>query len=165
MYGFFKEAVQGFEEIVVYTLLIVVYRSCRNVFSWKGTSASSQTQGWKIFSRSIPQESNENGLGTIPSIDALHGVRSRVIGGDCESIGSLTRESLQSERSLTDSPLSGKKYEDVVASSSALILHNRPANLPAKSVDEEQKHRLEYQQIVEAAKRKGSSERPGPNED
>lgn len=56
---------------------------------------------------------------------------------------------------MTDSPLSSKKYEDIVASSSALILHNRPANLPAKSVDEEQKHRLEYQQMVEAAKKKG----------
>lgn len=58
---------------------------------------------------------------------------------------------------MTDSPLSSKKYEDIVASSSALILHNRPANLPAKSVDEEQKHRLEYQQMVEAAKKKGKA--------
>lgn len=42
-----------------------------------------------------------------------------------------------------------------MASSSALILHNRPSNLPAKSQDEEQKHRQEYQQMVEAARKKG----------
>jgi hypothetical protein len=48
-----------------------------------------------------------------------------------------------------------KRYEDIVASSSALILHNRPSNLPAKSQDEEQKHRQEYQQMVEAARKRG----------
>jgi hypothetical protein len=48
-----------------------------------------------------------------------------------------------------------KHYEDIVASSSALILHNRPSNLPAKSQDEEQKHRQEYRQMVEAARKKG----------
>ncbi|XP_067007796.2 TBC1 domain family member 14 [Anabrus simplex] len=47
-----------------------------------------------------------------------------------------------------------KQYEDVVASSSALILHQRPSNLPAKSQDEEQKHRHEYQRMVEAARKK-----------
>lgn len=50
---------------------------------------------------------------------------------------------------------SGKRYEDVVASSSALILHDRPANLPAKSTDEETKHKQEYEQMVEAAKKRG----------
>jgi hypothetical protein len=48
-----------------------------------------------------------------------------------------------------------KHYEDIVASSSALILHNRPSSLPAKSPDEDQKHRHEYQQMVEAARKKG----------
>ena len=49
----------------------------------------------------------------------------------------------------------GKRYEDVVASSSALILHDRPPNLPAKSIDEEAKHKQEYEQMVEAAKKRG----------
>lgn len=49
-----------------------------------------------------------------------------------------------------------KHYEQIVASSSALILHSRPSNLPAKSPDEDQKHRLEYQQMVEAARKKGA---------
>lgn len=46
-------------------------------------------------------------------------------------------------------------HESRVASSSALIQLDRPANLPAKSEEEEARHRLEYQQMVEAARKKG----------
>ncbi|KAJ8981384.1 hypothetical protein NQ317_002578 [Molorchus minor] len=42
----------------------------------------------------------------------------------------------------------------VVASSSALIQHERPSNLPAKTLEEEQKHRDEYKAILAAAKKK-----------
>ncbi|XP_060535702.1 TBC1 domain family member 12-like [Cylas formicarius] len=41
-----------------------------------------------------------------------------------------------------------------VASSSALIQHKRPHNLPAKPYDEEQRHADEYNAILAAAKRK-----------
>ncbi|CAG9861897.1 unnamed protein product [Phyllotreta striolata] len=41
-----------------------------------------------------------------------------------------------------------------VASSSALIQHERPSNLPAKSLKEEQKHKDEYKAILAAAKKK-----------
>ncbi|KAK9887169.1 hypothetical protein WA026_020622 [Henosepilachna vigintioctopunctata] len=44
--------------------------------------------------------------------------------------------------------------QHVVVSSSALIQHPRPSNLPAKSVEEEEKHREEYRAILAAAKRK-----------
>ncbi|CAH1115381.1 unnamed protein product [Psylliodes chrysocephalus] len=42
----------------------------------------------------------------------------------------------------------------VVASSSALIQHERPSSLPAKSQKEEQKHKDEYKAILAAAKKK-----------
>lgn len=41
-----------------------------------------------------------------------------------------------------------------VTSTTALILENRPLNLPAKAPEEELKHRLEYEQMVEDAKRR-----------
>lgn len=61
---------------------------------------------------------------------------------------------LQSSQSINEGGV--QKYGDVVASSSALILHDRPSSLPAKSEDERVKHRQEYHDIVEAAKRKGN---------
>ncbi|KAK6618651.1 hypothetical protein RUM43_013042 [Polyplax serrata] len=85
---------------------------------------SISSQGWKIFGKNSSQEN---------------------------SLGSLGNEV---HASRANSPLTTKKYEDVIVSSSALILHNRPANLPAKSEDEQQKHKLEYEQIVEAARKK-----------
>lgn len=115
----------------------------RNVFVWKssrdsqnssGTSSENSctaTPGWTLFRR----------LGSKPS--------EQDITVDVETSG--TPESPVSIRSTGSG---SKRYEDIVASSSALILHNRPSNLPAKSQDEEQKHRQEYQQMVDAARKK-----------
>ncbi|XP_059488575.1 TBC1 domain family member 14-like [Neocloeon triangulifer] len=44
------------------------------------------------------------------------------------------------------------------ASSGSLILEARPSHLPAKSPEEEERHRLQYQQILEAAKKKEMKE-------
>eukprot|EP00118_Oscarella_pearsei_P008821 m.47423 g.47423 ORF g.47423 m.47423 type:complete len:552 (+) comp33784_c0_seq4:415-2070(+) len=49
------------------------------------------------------------------------------------------------------SPGSGK---DGAASTTGLILENRPANLPAKSAIEEKRHRLEYEKMLSLAKKK-----------
>lgn len=115
----------------------------RNVFVWKSSrdsqnNSSSSTNsnattapGWKLFGRL--------GLKTGEQ-DAAINVES-----------SLTPESPASIRSTGSG---SKYYEDIVASSTALILHDRPSNLPAKSQDEEQKHRQEYQQMVAAARKK-----------
>lgn len=46
-------------------------------------------------------------------------------------------------------------HENRVASSSALIQLDRPANLPVKNQDEVSRHRNEYQEMVEAARKKG----------
>nr|CAD7439676.1 unnamed protein product [Timema bartmani]CAD7452383.1 unnamed protein product [Timema tahoe] len=115
----------------------------RNVFTWKSrdsqnggvscTGTNTLTPGWKLFGKTASKpadlEPEQVGLG-IPDSPA----------------------------SIRSSGSGSKKYEDVVASSSALILHNRPSNLPAKSQDEELKHRLEYQGMVEAARKKEMKE-------
>ncbi|KAF5279768.1 hypothetical protein FQA39_LY05458 [Lamprigera yunnana] len=44
--------------------------------------------------------------------------------------------------------------QGIIASSSALIQHLRPSNLPAKAVEEDQRHREEYKAMVAAAKKK-----------
>lgn len=41
------------------------------------------------------------------------------------------------------------------AGSVGLIMENRPTNLPAKTAGEQLKHKLEYQRMVSAAKKKG----------
>lgn len=54
------------------------------------------------------------------------------------------------------SPTPSKQSADgcVASSTTALILENRPSNLPAKPPDEEHKHKLEYEQMVKAARKK-----------
>ncbi|KAJ9592631.1 hypothetical protein L9F63_015704, partial [Diploptera punctata] len=111
----------------------------RNVFAWKSSRDAQNTSsnnggtapGWKLFGRlaSKPPEQEPT--------------------TDLES-GRLP----ESPASIRSTGSGSKRYEDIVASSSALILHNRPSNLPAKSQDEEQKHRQEYEQMVEAARKK-----------
>ncbi|XP_044751449.1 TBC1 domain family member 12-like isoform X2 [Coccinella septempunctata] len=50
-------------------------------------------------------------------------------------------------------PISSISHQNV-ASSSALFQYSRPPNVPAKSLEEEEKHREEYKAILAAAKRK-----------
>ncbi|KAK3918628.1 TBC1 domain family member 12 [Frankliniella fusca] len=116
----------------------------RSVFLWKNrdssasqTVSSSSSPGWRLFSKSVFDHS-----------------LSSVSPNDEDITGATSTRPLGSPTSLRSSASSSKRYEDVVASSSALILHDRPANLPAKSVDEEAKHKQEYEQMVEAAKKK-----------
>uniref|UniRef100_A0A7N6C4C0 Rab-GAP TBC domain-containing protein n=1 Tax=Anabas testudineus TaxID=64144 RepID=A0A7N6C4C0_ANATE len=47
-----------------------------------------------------------------------------------------------------------KNLEFEPLSTTALILEDRPPNLPAKSVEETQKHKLEYEEMVAGAKRR-----------
>ena len=47
-----------------------------------------------------------------------------------------------------------KKKEVLATSTTALILENRPSNLPPKSAKEEQKHRQLYEEMLKGAKKK-----------
>ncbi|KAK3587488.1 hypothetical protein CHS0354_003630 [Potamilus streckersoni] len=51
-----------------------------------------------------------------------------------------------------------KKADIEVMSTTALILENRPMNLPTKDPEEAERHRQEYEAMVEAAKRKEQKE-------
>ncbi|GFN83371.1 TBC1 domain family member 14 [Plakobranchus ocellatus] len=51
-------------------------------------------------------------------------------------------------------PPAGKKQGSEVMSTTALILENRPTNLPSKNPEEAEKHRQQYEEMVEAAKKK-----------
>lgn len=66
------------------------------------------------------------------------------------SINSANAWKLFNKNATETSP----QHQIVVASSSALIQHIRPSNLPAKAVEEDQRHREEYKAMVAAAKKK-----------
>uniref|UniRef100_A0A8C6NV37 Rab-GAP TBC domain-containing protein n=1 Tax=Nothobranchius furzeri TaxID=105023 RepID=A0A8C6NV37_NOTFU len=51
-----------------------------------------------------------------------------------------------------------KNLEFEPLSTTALILEDRPANLPAKSVEETQRHKLEYEEMVAGARRREMKE-------
>jgi len=51
-------------------------------------------------------------------------------------------------------PKGNKKKEVLATSTTALILENRPSNLPPKSAKEEQKHRQLYEEMLKGAKKK-----------
>ncbi|XP_046667469.1 TBC1 domain family member 14-like isoform X1 [Homalodisca vitripennis] len=116
----------------------------RNVFNWKSGSRSEDSitrsvASWKLFGKSSSPQSSHTSL-TVDHYADSDG-------------GSLAPDSPCSVRSSSSGPRTFS-HENRVASSSALIQLDRPANLPAKSEEEEARHRLEYQQMVEAARKK-----------
>ncbi|XP_061915402.1 TBC1 domain family member 12-like isoform X3 [Entelurus aequoreus] len=61
-------------------------------------------------------------------------------------------EQLSPQRPLTAGRKKNLEFEPL--STTALILEDRPPNLPAKSVEETQRHKLEYEEMVAGAKRR-----------
>ncbi|XP_018544124.1 TBC1 domain family member 12 isoform X2 [Lates calcarifer] len=101
-------------------------------FSRKQRSVSHCVPGWKLFGKVPPRQS--------PSKQA------QVIQQEFEARSSPTHHATgqQSRRKVEFEPLS----------TTALILEDRPPNLPAKSADEAQRHRQQYEQMVARAKRR-----------
>ncbi|CAB3384201.1 Hypothetical predicted protein [Cloeon dipterum] len=97
----------------------------KSIFSWK--SSSKESGEWKLFGKKC-----SNRVSSGLSLD------------EACSMNSMSGSS--SNSSLV---FSGRE-----ASSGSLILEARPSNLPAKSPEEEERHRQQYQQILEAAKKK-----------
>ncbi|XP_078588854.1 TBC1 domain family member 14-like isoform X2 [Branchiostoma floridae x Branchiostoma japonicum] len=102
----------------------------KNLFSRKssGKTSSEPSLGWRLF-RSKQAAHKE-------ASKAAQDVRSK---------------------SASPSPKSTvrrKSTDFIVGSTTALILENRPTNLPPKSAEEEQKHREQYEAMVEEAKRR-----------
>ncbi|XP_078669042.1 TBC1 domain family member 14-like isoform X2 [Branchiostoma floridae x Branchiostoma belcheri] len=103
----------------------------KNLFSRKssGKTSSEPSLGWRLFR----------------SKQAAHKEASKAAAQDARS------------KSASPSPKSTvrrKSTDFIVGSTTALILENRPTNLPPKSAEEEQKHREQYEAMVEEAKRR-----------
>ncbi|CAM4646813.1 unnamed protein product [Leuciscus chuanchicus] len=115
----------------------------RSLFSWKPkesrATASQSAPGWKLFGK-IPLRDN-------PPKD------SRTIQEEYESrAGPATGPPSHPQ------PMRRKNLEFEPLSTTALILEDRPANLPAKSEEESQRHRQEYSEMVAGAKRREMKE-------
>ncbi|XP_013415687.1 TBC1 domain family member 12 isoform X2 [Lingula anatina] len=94
------------------------------------TVVQESAPGWKLFGKVPPKETSPKNPQQISS------------------------EYQARQRLLHNKPAERLRKDIEVASTTALILENRPIHLPAKSPEEEQKHRLEYEAMVEAARKK-----------
>uniref|UniRef100_A0A673HEZ9 TBC1 domain family member 12-like n=1 Tax=Sinocyclocheilus rhinocerous TaxID=307959 RepID=A0A673HEZ9_9TELE len=106
----------------------------RSLFSWK-PKASHSAPGWKLFGK-IPLQ--DNPLKNSRTIQQEYESRAGPAIGPPPHPQPMRRKNLEFE------PLS----------TTALILEERPPNLPAKSEEESQRHRQEYSEMVAGAKRR-----------
>uniref|UniRef100_A0A2K6GF45 TBC1 domain family member 12 n=1 Tax=Propithecus coquereli TaxID=379532 RepID=A0A2K6GF45_PROCO len=92
--------------------------------------------GWKLFGKVPPRENLQK--------------TSKIIQQEYEArTGRTCKPPPQSSRR--------KNFEFEPLSTTALILEDRPSNLPAKSVEEALRHRQEYDEMVAEAKKRGVS--------
>ncbi|XP_063434649.1 TBC1 domain family member 14-like isoform X1 [Mytilus trossulus] len=102
----------------------------RNLFSRKAKESEDDAeQGWKLFGRIPPKQA--------PDKDPQQ----------------ITQEFNNKLRSVAQ-PKNSKHTDIEVMSTTALILENRPQNLPTKDPEEAEKHRQQYEAMVEAARKK-----------
>nr|XP_020462316.1 TBC1 domain family member 12-like isoform X2 [Monopterus albus] len=115
---------------------------------------------WSLFTRKAkePKALSHNAAGW------------RLFGKTAARVGDPARDpastlSTQQEEQVKDSGVSSgpqcplaagrrKNLEFEPLSTTALILEDRPANLPAKSLEETQRHKLEYEEMVAGARRR-----------
>ncbi|XP_018098522.1 TBC1 domain family member 14 isoform X1 [Xenopus laevis] len=104
----------------------------RNIFARKKSVSVEKPDdlGWKLFSR-FPQQGSP-----------------RTVTKEYEERIGRASKSLSPKQNVRKSLI----FEPL--STTALILEDRPANLPAKPAEEAQKHRLEYEEMVAQAKRR-----------
>eukprot|EP00062_Callorhinchus_milii_P001360 gi/632937259/ref/XP_007897880.1/ PREDICTED: TBC1 domain family member 12 [Callorhinchus milii] len=131
----------------------------RNFFTKKikeQTPPTHSAPGWKLFGKIPPRENPQKDSKTIQqdsygcnlaSVSAPNLFNT----GEYEArTGRMTKPSLQvgRRRNLEFEPLS----------TTALILEDRPAHLPAKNAEEAQRHRQEYDEMVAEAKKREMKE-------
>ncbi|XP_031435390.1 TBC1 domain family member 12 isoform X2 [Clupea harengus] len=110
--------------------------------------------GWKLFgkiplrenppkdSRSLQQD------GSPASVNSVSAPNLSITGENEAKAGQMAGPHPQNQ------PMRRKNLEFEPSSTTALILEDRPANLPAKSTEEAQRHRQEYDEMVAGAKRR-----------
>ncbi|XP_031734069.1 TBC1 domain family member 12-like [Anarrhichthys ocellatus] len=118
----------------------------RSLFTRKSKepkALSHNATGWRLFGKTAVQED--------PTTDP-------------DSTESTQQEELEEDLGLSSGPplpsAAGrrKNLEFEPLSTTALILEDRPANLPAKSLEETQRHKMEYDEMVAGAKRREMKE-------
>ncbi|KAB5555329.1 hypothetical protein PHYPO_G00032520 [Pangasianodon hypophthalmus] len=129
----------------------------RGLFSRKQKESAS-APGWKLFgkvppresppkdSKTIQQESNPGNLTSVSTPNLLSAGEYEAKAGKGAHSPSLPTQGRR--KNLEFEPLS----------TTALILEDRPANLPAKPEEEAQRHRQEYDEMVAEAKRREMKE-------
>ncbi|XP_041670940.1 TBC1 domain family member 12-like isoform X2 [Cheilinus undulatus] len=106
-------------------------------FSRKQRSVSQSVAGWKLFGKVPPKQSPSKHARTIQQEFEARQVSAR-----------------SSPTHNASGQLSQRKVEFEPLSTTALILEDRPPNLPAKSAEETQRHREQYEQMVAGARRR-----------
>ncbi|XP_056147833.1 TBC1 domain family member 12-like isoform X2 [Lampris incognitus] len=113
----------------------------RSLFSRKAKEPKAPTQnasGWRLFGKTAARENEliKDAAFSVQQEDQVKG----------SGVASCPQRLLAAgrRRNLEFEPLS----------TTALILEDRPANLPAKSLEEAQRHKLEYEEMVAGAKRR-----------
>ncbi|GFN83366.1 TBC1 domain family member 14 [Plakobranchus ocellatus] len=110
----------------------IEFRTVESLFSKRAKEES--PPGWKLFGRVPPKPASARNPHEISS-------------------------EYQSRQFKVEKPVfppAGKKQGSEVMSTIALILENGPTNLPSKNPEEAEKHRQQYEEMVEAAKKKGT---------
>ncbi|ELU01805.1 hypothetical protein CAPTEDRAFT_224494 [Capitella teleta] len=96
--------------------------------------------GWKLFGKVPPKPSPQKHPSEISE--------------EYKSRQQTVQQCLSKATSSSSLHETVKKSDVDVASTTALILEQRPSGLPSKDPEEVLRHKLEYEQMVEAAKRK-----------
>ncbi|KAL4640066.1 TBC1 domain family member 12-like [Arapaima gigas] len=133
----------------------------RSLFSRKQKDPRPAVQsapGWKLFGKVPPRENPQKDSKTIQQDGNSASLTSvstpnLLSAGEYEArIGKATNTPSQSQHGRR------KNLEFEPLSTTALILEDRPANLPAKSAEEAQRHRQEYDEMVAEAKKREMKE-------
>ncbi|KAM4636278.1 TBC1 domain family member 12 [Discoglossus pictus] len=127
----------------------------RNFFSKRSKelkAPSLSAPGWKLFGKVPPRENIQKDSKIIQQDDSS-GSLSSVSTPNLLNTGEYEARTGRSCKAPTQSTRR-KKFEFEPLSTTALILEDRPANLPAKSVHETLRHRQEYDEMVAEAKKR-----------
>ncbi|XP_063817724.1 TBC1 domain family member 12 [Pseudophryne corroboree] len=127
----------------------------RNFFSKRSKdqkSPSLSAPGWKLFGKVPPRENTLKDCKMIQQDDSS-GSLSSVSTPNLLNAGEYEARTGRTCKIPTQSTRR-KKCEFEPLSTTALILEDRPANLPAKSVHETMRHRQEYDEMVAEAKKR-----------
>ncbi|XP_024153260.1 TBC1 domain family member 12 [Oryzias melastigma] len=116
----------------------------RSLFSRKSKepkAASHNASGWRLFGKTAAREDDQS--------------------PDLCSAATMQQQEEENDSPSSQPPLAAGRRKNLdfePLSTTALILEDRPSNLPAKSMEETQRHKQEYEEMVAGAKRREMKE-------